>query len=260
MAQGTWGDGTKFKQEVTFSYALDNSLVIAKSLGFTNKEQTKYGPRNHGIRKYDAASQSLVFWEFDAFDGVTTGKIWFEGKNHYYQYVYGEQAITDGWEYVDDDTYNFRVGSFEDGKWNQIYLETQFIAIKQAYNFHYDHYSFLVKDLAKTGDFYKNVLQLEEIPHPSDTTNFKWFKLNGNSQLHLIRKDTVPMVHSKSMHLCLATTQLDELIDTLKMNNIPFSDWEGNANGVTLRADGVRQIYIQDPENNWVEINTAAHN
>ncbi len=128
-----------------------------------------------------------------------------------------------------------------------------------GFGFQFDHYSFIVKNLAKTGAFYKEVLHLEEIQHPSDTINFKWFRVSGNGQLHLIRKDNVPMEHSKSVHLCLATQQLDTLIAHLKSKNITFSDWEGNVNGVTLRPDGVRQIYVQDPENNWVEINDAAH-
>jgi catechol 2,3-dioxygenase-like lactoylglutathione lyase family enzyme len=127
------------------------------------------------------------------------------------------------------------------------------------FDFQYDHYSLIVKDLDKTGAFYKDILNLEEIPHPSASSGFRWFRIHGNSQLHLIGKDSVAMEHSKSVHLCLATQHLDALIDYLKAKDIPFSDWPGKANAVTLRADGVRQIYIQDPENNWVEINDAVH-
>lgn len=132
-------------------------------------------------------------------------------------------------------------------------------ASAQSFDFQYDHYSFIVKDLDKVGAFYKNVLNLKEIPHPSDTTNFKWFIVNGNSQLHLIRKDSVAMEHSKSVHLCLATQKLEELITYLEENNVTYWDWPGKENSVTLRADGVRQIYLKDPENNWVEINNAVH-
>lgn len=129
----------------------------------------------------------------------------------------------------------------------------------QSFDFNYDHYSFIVKDLEKTGAFYKDILKLEEIPHPSADNGFRWFRVNGNSQLHLIGKDSVDMEHSKSVHLCLATQNLDALIEYLRKNDVPFSDWPGAENQVTLRADGVRQIYIQDPEKNWIEINTAVH-
>jgi catechol 2,3-dioxygenase-like lactoylglutathione lyase family enzyme len=132
-------------------------------------------------------------------------------------------------------------------------------ASAQSFDFQYDHYSFVVKDLEKVGAFYEDVLNLEEIPHPSAPTGFKWFRIQGNSQLHLIGKDSVAMEHSKSVHLCLATQKMDELINYLEEKEITYWDWPGKENTVTIRADGVRQIYIKDPENNWVEINNASH-
>lgn len=132
-------------------------------------------------------------------------------------------------------------------------------ASAQSYDFTYDHYSLIVKDLEKVGAFYEKVLNLEEIPHPSAPTGFKWFRIKGNSQLHLIGKDSVALKHSKSVHLCLSTQKLDDLVASLKQNNITFWDWPGKENAITLRADGVRQIYLKDPENNWVEINDAPH-
>ncbi|WP_299431897.1 hypothetical protein [uncultured Aquimarina sp.] len=129
-AEGTWGDGTIFKQETIFMYDLNNSLVIVKSKGFTNKKQTQYGWRNHGIRKFDAETKTIKFWEFDIFGGVTEGTVKVDGKNIMYQYQYGESLVTDMWEYVDDHTYNLKIGDYADGTWKQIYLETQFKAEK----------------------------------------------------------------------------------------------------------------------------------
>jgi len=132
-------------------------------------------------------------------------------------------------------------------------------ASAQTFDFQFDHYSVIVKDLDKVGAFYKEVLKLKEIPHPSAPSGFKWFVIQGNSQLHLIGKDSVAMEHSKSKHLCLSTQNLDELIASLEKENITYYDWPGKENSVTLRADNVRQIYLKDPENNWIEINDAAH-
>ncbi|MCB0642124.1 MAG: hypothetical protein KDC44_10810, partial [Phaeodactylibacter sp.] len=53
VADGSWGDGSAFRQEVEFEYALEGMIVLAHSKGFTNEAQNAYGPRNHGIRKYD---------------------------------------------------------------------------------------------------------------------------------------------------------------------------------------------------------------
>jgi len=129
----------------------------------------------------------------------------------------------------------------------------------QNFDFHYDHYSFIVQDLKKVGDFYADVLKLEEIPHPSDPDGFRWFKIRGNSQLHLIGKDTVIPQENKSVHLCLSTAKLDAFIEHLKDKKIPFWDWPGKEGAINTRADGVKQIYILDPEKNWVEINNAKH-
>lgn len=129
----------------------------------------------------------------------------------------------------------------------------------QKFDFRYDHYSLIVEDLAATGDFYAGVLGLEEIPHPTDTINFRWFRIRGNTQIHLIRKDRVEKTENKSVHLCLSTTNLDGFIASLKEEGVPYWDWPGKLNAVTDRADGVRQIYIKDPEDNWIEINTAKH-
>lgn len=126
-AEGEWGNGTKFMQEITFTYSLDKKLVIAESIGFVDKAQTKLGPRNHGIRQFDAATNTIKFWEFDVFGGLTQGTVSAEGKNIVYQYKYGDAIITDMWEYVDDSTYNFKVGSYENGQWKQVYLSTRFV-------------------------------------------------------------------------------------------------------------------------------------
>ncbi|WP_299118005.1 hypothetical protein [uncultured Winogradskyella sp.] len=129
-ANGNWGDGSKFYQEINFEYSLDNSIVIAKSIGYIDKEQTKLGLRNHGIRMYDKVTKSLKFWEFDVFGGLTKGTVFSKGKNIIYQYTYGTSTVTDMWEYVNDSTYNFKVGNYVNGEWEQLYLSTQFKEVK----------------------------------------------------------------------------------------------------------------------------------
>ncbi|MCL6266175.1 hypothetical protein [Flagellimonas myxillae] len=131
-AEGSWGNGQKFKQDIIFWFDLNQKLVIVESNGYTNMEQTTYGPRNHGIRQYDEASKTIKFWEFDVFGGVTEGTVIAKGKDIIYTYAYGETVVTDYWEFVDDNTYNFIVGSYENGEWKQKYLSTQFTTPKTS--------------------------------------------------------------------------------------------------------------------------------
>lgn len=126
IAVGEWPNGMNFKQEVSFSYDLNKTLVIANSKGYTNQEQTEYGNRNHGVRQYNASKNKVEFWEFDVFGGVTKGIVEFEAKDILYHYEYGESNFTDYWQYIDDKTYKFTVGNYKDGKWEAIYLQTEF--------------------------------------------------------------------------------------------------------------------------------------
>lgn len=258
-AKGNWGDGTTFQQEVTFAYDLDSTLILASAKGFTNKEQTTYGARNHGIRKYDAASNSYKFWEFDVFGGVTQGSVVFDEKNILYHYDYEGVPLTDAWEYVDANTYNFKVGSYINGVWEQVYLDTQFVALEKGMEYHFDHQSLAVTNVMATGDFYRDILRLKEIEHPNKAPGFRWFQIRGNSQLHLIKKDSIQFKKDKSIHLCLSTQNLEGMIEHLISNSIAFYDWPGTKGAVTNRSDGVQQIYLQDPDGYWVEINTAKH-
>lgn len=125
-ADGKWGNNTKFKQEIIFQYALDSSIIIVNSKGFTNEAQTEFGNRNHGIRKYDVATERILFWEFDVFGNLTEGEVLREGRNIYYQYMYGESSLTDAWIYKNDSTYEFIVGFYNEGKWDKKFLETEF--------------------------------------------------------------------------------------------------------------------------------------
>jgi catechol 2,3-dioxygenase-like lactoylglutathione lyase family enzyme len=259
-SEGTWGDGSKFKQEIEFKYSLDSTLIVSEALGFTNKEQTDYGPRNHGVRKFDKQSNTIKFWEFDVFGGVTEGAVRSKGKDIIYTYAYGESTVTDYWQYVDAHTYNLTIGDFENGQWKQKYLSAQYIAPKKnKVSFDFDHQSLVVTNLMKTGDFYKDVFGFEEIPHPERKPGFRWFNIYGNSQLHLIKKDVIEFKKDKSIHLCLSIQNLEGFIERLILKEIDFYDWPGNKGSVTDRADGVKQIYIQDPEGYWIEINTAKH-
>ncbi|MGB5315578.1 MAG: VOC family protein [Robiginitalea sp.] len=129
----------------------------------------------------------------------------------------------------------------------------------QEFSFTYDHFALEVSDLKDVGDYYARVLKLREIPHPSEPEGFRWFVIQGNTQLHLIRKDTVPEENRKSEHLCLSTSDLKTFISHLEKLEIPYWDWPGTPGEITLRADGVQQIYLKDPESNWIEINDAPH-
>lgn len=129
----------------------------------------------------------------------------------------------------------------------------------QGFDFKIDHFAIVVEDVDESAEFYSTILQLTETPHPDKKPGFRWFVVDGSSQIHLIQKEFAPFEKNKSMHLCLATQHLEDVIAHLEKHKIAYSDWPGKPNAVTLRTDGVEQIYLQDPDGYWIEINTAVH-
>lgn len=120
---------------------------------------------------------------------------------------------------------------------------------------HLNHIAVYVKSLPVMTSFYMNMVGIDTIPEPFHDGRHSWFKVAEHSHLHLIQgaKDVTP--HDKNSHLCFSVENIDDFIQRLKKNNIPYEAWNGNKNSVTTRVDGVKQIYFQDPENYWIEIN-----
>jgi lactoylglutathione lyase len=118
-----------------------------------------------------------------------------------------------------------------------------------------DHIALHVADQDKSVAFYQGAFGLAEIHAPVQGP--RWFSLGGGMSLHLIGGRTAPLVTSKSVHLALRTRSLDPTVAYLKSKGLKWEDWAGNAGAITLRDDGVRQIFLQDPDGYWLEVNDA---
>lgn len=128
-------------------------------------------------------------------------------------------------------------------------------AAAQEFELTFDHNAILVKDLTESSNFYLNIIGLKEIENKTEKSHIRWFSLGGNSSLHVIedKKHKVPDV--KGLHFALHTKNLDAFIEHLKENNIYFENWPGEANTTNTRPDGVRQVYLKDPNGYWIEVN-----
>jgi len=51
----------------------------------------------------------------------------------------------------------------------------------------------------------------------------------------------------------------DEFISKLKQDGISFEDVAGKKNAITTRVDGVHQVWLQDPDGYWLEINDISY-
>lgn len=126
LVEGTWENGGKFKQEVVLEWGLDKKIVKVKTYGTIDQATNAYGLRNEGIRAWSLSDSTIQFWEFDVFGGITEGTCQSEGRNIYYDYDYQGLALRDAWNYINDDTYEFVVGSVKDGKMDKVYQKSTF--------------------------------------------------------------------------------------------------------------------------------------
>jgi len=123
--------------------------------------------------------------------------------------------------------------------------------------FSIDHYAINVKDLDRSVAFYQDIFDLKEIKDGTELDHIRWFRLGSSEELHIIQVDSLDKRLPKGVHIALRTGDLDSFRERITNKNIPYSDWPGKLNAVSLRPDGVRQLYIQDPDGYWIEINDA---
>jgi len=124
-----------------------------------------------------------------------------------------------------------------------------------AMKFSIDHYAINVTDLQRSVDFYQSVFGLKEIYNGTQLDHIKWFRLGEQQELHIISVEKLQLQIPKGVHLALTTANLSVFINHLNTLKIPYYDWPGKKGAVSIRPDTIEQIYIQDPDGYWVEIN-----
>lgn len=135
-----------------------------------------------------------------------------------------------------------------------------FFGIVQAQEkiaFTFNHLALSVKNLDESATFYAAILQLEEITNKTKMEGIRWFSFGEGKELHLISFLKEPVTINKAVHLALSTSNFDAFVQSLEAKKIPYSDWPGIPNKVNLRADGIKQIFFQDPNGYWIEVNSV---
>ncbi|MEL6537268.1 MAG: VOC family protein [Bacteroidota bacterium] len=121
--------------------------------------------------------------------------------------------------------------------------------------FTFNHIALSVKDVDESIGFYQRVFQLQEIPNTASTSKTRWLSLGEGKQLHLIPRPDFEIRTNKAVHFALSTADFEGLVAHLEALEIPYEDWKDVPNQVFVRKDGKRQVYFQDPNGYWVEVN-----
>ena len=117
-----------------------------------------------------------------------------------------------------------------------------------------DHVAIQVRALDKSAAFYKTLFGLAEVPAPF--ADARWLSLGGGIMLHIVGNRTARSRHNRWDHIAIACGDMGAMIAKLAALHVPWINMEG-AHVPQVRPDGVKQIFIQDPDGYWIEINDA---
>jgi catechol 2,3-dioxygenase-like lactoylglutathione lyase family enzyme len=122
-----------------------------------------------------------------------------------------------------------------------------------------DHIALHVADVDASVAFYSGVFGLEEIP--AAAKGRRWLSLGGGVALHLLSGRTEAVVDDRSVHLALTSHDLEPILQRLRERHVAWFDFAGKPGAVSsARSDGVRQIFLRDPDGYWIEVNDALKN
>jgi lactoylglutathione lyase len=121
-----------------------------------------------------------------------------------------------------------------------------------------NHTAIFVKDLKATKAFYEGILGLDTIPEPFHDGRHVWYSMgHPGVSLHVIQGAGEVKEYYKNQHTCFSLESVEAFTKILQKNKIPYEDVAGKSNAITTRVDGVKQIWLRDPDGYWIEVNDA---
>ncbi len=118
----------------------------------------------------------------------------------------------------------------------------------------FDHFAVYVHDLAKSAEFYEKVMELEKIPEPFQDGRHVWFRIGAHDQLHVIHDAQTTVQPGDDTHLAFRVASLSDFMAHLDQMHVKYGGTR-NSHQMKARPDGVHQIYFQDPDGYWIEVN-----
>jgi lactoylglutathione lyase len=120
---------------------------------------------------------------------------------------------------------------------------------------HFSHQTIFVTDLNRAADFYEKVLQLKKIEEPFHDGKHVWFRISEHGQLHVVSGAKEDIAHDINIHLAFSVASMDAFTKHLDASGIKYGNWAQSSKEPQVRPDKVKQVYLQDPDGYWIEIN-----
>ena len=122
----------------------------------------------------------------------------------------------------------------------------------------FNHLALSVIDADQSAAFYKKTLNLKEITNKTENDQIRWLSLGEGKELHLLSFPNDEITINRAVHLAITTSDFDDFINRLDAMKVNYSDWMGEIpNKINIRADGIKQVYFQDPNGYWIEVNSV---
>jgi lactoylglutathione lyase len=121
----------------------------------------------------------------------------------------------------------------------------------------FNHVGLYVSNVDKSETFYTGLFHLDTLKTPWPGSRIKWLSLGNGIAFHLIETRKENLTVSKDNHIAFSVPSVDDFIAVLKKQNIPYKDANGKLSSVLTRPDGVKQVYLWDPDGYLIEVNDA---
>jgi lactoylglutathione lyase len=119
-----------------------------------------------------------------------------------------------------------------------------------------DHVALYVADTQASIDFYSNLFGLKEIPSPFPPGGPRWLVFANGLELHLQPGRTEPVNAHRRVHFAVTVPDLEPVLAWLRTHKVTWVDNSDRAGLVSrTRGDGVQQVFFQDPDGYWIEVN-----
>jgi len=123
------------------------------------------------------------------------------------------------------------------------------------FRFSFSHVALSVKDVDRAFGFYQKVFQLPEIENTASKSATRWLSLGEGKQLYLIPRPHLEVIVNKAVHFALSTPDMDLFVKHLADLGVDYTDWRDTPKKDYVRQDGIKQVYFQDPDGYWIEVN-----
>jgi lactoylglutathione lyase len=121
----------------------------------------------------------------------------------------------------------------------------------------FDHIALHVANLQKSAEFYRGTIGLEQVPDPFKDGKHVFLRLSAHAQLHLIAGGQSDMQRDIDVHFAVRVPSVASFRALLEQKHIKYFSSKKEERVVTTRPDGIKQIYFQDPDGYWLEVNDS---